>query len=280
MGEPRDARLTAEALDLTTTAGAPGKRAVIDALVEHLLGESPLEGRVEDVWVFHHWVAVRALRWSLARIPAANGSTLRPGNTNLASLVGRRVGEVARELWRSDEPVHRAAGAACLNAAIPLATPLADGNAMGCFARRARRMKSCFIGHFEHAAAWRDAGFPVTIVELEPRPGDIHWREAGPALEQAELVFITGLTLLNDTFDDVVYRTPNALIRVLMGPSVPCTPALFDHGIHVIGAMLVEDPSGLIEYLRRGGTSSREMTPKHLIRQVNWASHPTFLQDS
>ncbi len=205
--------------------------------------------------------------------------TLRPGNTNLASLVGERVEDIAQELWRSDEPVHRAAGAAYINAVLPLATPLAEGNATSWFARRARQMKTCFIGHFKHAVEWRDAGYPVTIVELEPRPGDVHWREAEPVLEQAELVFITGLTLLNGTFDEVVRRTPNALIRVLMGPSVPCTSALFDHGVHVVGTMLVSDPPGLVEYLRRGGTTAREMAP-HLIRLVNWAVHPGLLEDS
>jgi hypothetical protein len=64
-----------------------------------------------------------------------------------------------------------------------------------------------------------------------------------------------------------------------MGPSVPCSRALFDHGVHVIGAMLVSDPVGVLEYLRRGGTTAREMTPT-LVRQVNWASHPSFLEDS
>jgi len=260
-------------------SGHSKEGSTLDALIERLLEQSPLQARIEDVWVFRHWVLIRSLRFSLASIPAANGSTLRPGNTNLGSLVGRRVRDVARDLWRSDEPVHRAAGAACLNAVIPLPAPLAEGNAMGHFAHRARRMQTCFIGHFKRAVEWRNAGYPVTVVELEPRPGDVHWNDAGPALEHAELVFMTGLTLLNGTFDEVLRRTPNARIRVLMGPSVPCSSSLVDHGVHIIGATLVQDPAGLLEHLRRGGTTSREMAREHLVRQVNWTSQPTLLED-
>jgi len=136
-----------------------------------------------------------------------------------------------------------------------------------------KTMSSCFIGHFKEGAAWRDQGSPVTIVELEPRPGDVHWDDAGPALADAEIVFITGLTLINGTFQEVVDRTPKAKYRVLMGPTVPPSPVFYDYGIHLIGSTVVADLEKVVRYCQLGGTSIAK-TPDGAIRKINITNCP------
>ena len=162
---------------------------------------------------------------------------------------------------------------ACLNGSLPLPTDIFTANAMDPFTEMVKHCPSCFIGHFTQAEIWRARGYPVTIIELQPRPGDIHWNDSKPALRQAEIVFITGLTLINDTFLEVVSRTPQAKYRVLLGPTVPCNPLFFDYGVHLIGSTLISDVDLAIRYCQHGGTSVRH-APPGALRRISLTNRP------
>ncbi len=225
---------------------------------------------VEELWIFRHWVMARCGRYSVVSIPEDTTEDLCRGDSNVADWPGQTVRRVVVEGLSSLDVVHRAAAMACLNAAVRRAPSAWLGNAMGPFADWVKREPSCFIGHFHEAERWRDAGHPVTIVELVPRPGDVHWRDADTALAQASLVFVTGLTLITGTFEQVVARTPNARLRVLMGPTVPGSARLLEHGAHIVGGTWVEDPPRLLRYFQYGGTTIRR-APEGAIRQFNIA---------
>ena len=144
---------------------------------------------------------------------------------------------------------------ACLKSLLPEPEQTVDGNAIDLVAKAAARVPSCFIGHFKTAATWREMGFPVNIVELFPRPGDIHWNDAGKVLSQAELVLMTGLTVVNETLEAVIQRTPKARLRIIMGPTVPASPVLFDCGIDLLGITLIHDVEQMAGYALLGGGS-------------------------
>ena len=238
---------------------------IVHALLSDL--ENP-RAVVEELWVFRHWVVARTDRFAVVSIPNATTRHLCCGNSDISGWRGRPVSEVIKEGLSSPEVVLRAAAMACLNGSLRMAPSGFEGNAVSPFSERVKHEKSCFIGHFEEGARWREAGYPVTIVELEPREKDIHWKDADDALGQASLVFITGLTLLNDTFSQVVERTPNAVTRVLMGPTVPPSARFLDFGVHVIGGTVVENPALLLRYFQYGGTSIKK-APSGAVSRFN-----------
>lgn len=237
------------------------------SLVESLLLdlEDP-EARVEELWVFRHWAAARTGRVAVVSIPDATVKDLCCGRTDISSWRGRAVREVVLEGMSSPEVVRRAAAMACLNASIRKAPSMFEGNAVGPFSEMVRHEPTCFIGHFLEGAKWRAAGYPVTIVELAPRPGDVHWKDADEPLRRASLVFLTGLTLLNGTFEQVVERTPNARMRIMMGPTVPPSERFFDNGIHIVGGTAVENSELLLRYFQYGGTSVKKVPPGAVSR--------------
>jgi uncharacterized protein len=241
------------------------KLSLLNLLLSDL--ENP-DAVVEELWVFHHWVVAKAGRYGVASIPRATAGDLCCGNTDISSWRGRRAADVILEGAASCETVHRAASIACLNAVVRMAKSAFEGNAMKPFPELVKREPSVFIGHFEEGARWRKAGYPVTIVELEPRPGDVHWNDADVPLRRASLVFLTGLTLLNDTFDQVVTRSPNARMRILMGPTVPPSALLLGRGMHLVGGTKVENPEVLLRYFQYGGTSVKRM-PSEAISRFN-----------
>jgi hypothetical protein len=211
----------------------------------------------------------------MGSIIESNGAG-RDRSADLIGWRGRPVREVVPAGLASSDAVQRAAALACLNGSIRRAASAWDGKATEPFEGLVPRERTCVIGHFETAERWRAAGYPVSIVELDPQPGDVHWQDAGDVMLRASIVFITGFTLLNGTFREVVARTPHARLRILMGPTVPGSARLLEHGVHVVGGTDVADPPRLLRYFQDGGTSVRR-APAGTIRRFNIAE-PSVIQ--
>jgi uncharacterized protein len=62
-------------------------------------------------------------------------------------------------------------------------------------------------------------------------------------LEDADVAIITGSTLVNGTFEEVVGYTKNARIRALYGSSAQLIPdVLFENGINIVMSVAISDP--------------------------------------
>ncbi|HTS16151.1 MAG TPA: DUF364 domain-containing protein [Verrucomicrobiae bacterium] len=244
-------------------------------ILSKLLAQLPQpEPHLKHLHIFLHWVIANCNRPGMATLfrPPDTGETCYE-SSYLGDLIGKPVTEIAETFADSTDPLRLALVKSCLNGSLPLPRDLFEANAVDPFADMIKQCPSCFIGHFNQAEIWRDQGHPVTIIELQPRPGDIHWNDSRPALREAEIVFITGLTLINGTFLEVLTRTPRAKYRVLLGPTVPCNPLFFDYGVHLIGSTLIADFGLTIRYCQHGGTTVRK-APTGALRRVNLTNRP------
>ncbi len=253
---------------------------MIPPLLAEVLSTVPDDGQVvEDIHVYSNWVLSRARRPALSTV--FHGMPGLESPQHCRTWMGDRLNlpakAVAADALGSGSALEMALGMSLLGATLPLPEDLFEGNAIDVCAHLARKLRTVFIGHFVEGEQWRAAGWPVDIVELFPRPGDIPWEESHEVLARAELVLITGLTLINGTFHEVVRRSPKAL-RALLGPTVPPSPVFFGHGIHLAGSTLVEDLEGTIRYCRLGGGGIAQ-APGGLFRKVNLA-HSDFRKEA
>lgn len=244
-------------------------------MIDLLVRQMPAAAVVKEIAIYHHWVVAQTVDWGCSCfIPGAAscGLPVDGGRTSdMNPWIGQNASATAAELLGRQDALSRSVGIAILNSAIPRPAGMVTGSAESFYRSCYFEKKSCFIGHFREAEQFRDQGAPVTIVELCPQPGDIHWDDADAALAACDLVFITGLTLINDTLEQVISRTPHATERILFGPTVPLTPLWFDYGITSVGSSLVTDPVALMTYFQRGGTSASR-APAHSITKVNLRS--------
>jgi len=78
-------------------------------------------------------------------------------------------------------------------------------------------------------------------------PADIHIHSAEEneeVITEADVVFITGSTLANGTFEEVINLAENARVRCLYGSSAQLLPdALFESGINLVMSVAVTDPA-------------------------------------
>jgi uncharacterized protein (DUF4213/DUF364 family) len=76
-------------------------------------------------------------------------------------------------------------------------------------------------------------------------------------LPQADVVAVTATTLLNRTLPAVMAGVrPDAFVMML-GPSTPLTPALFDFGFDVLCGTVVEEPETVRRAVEQGAVTGQ-----------------------
>lgn len=90
-------------------------------------------------------------------------------------------------------------------------------------------------------------------------------------ISQADVLIITGVTLVNHTFEAIVNRArPGAEIAVI-GPSASFLPeALFQRGVRIVGGVWVKKPDEILEVLAAGGSGYHffnDLAPRIVIEK-------------
>lgn len=227
------------------------------SIIEALLAVTPTAGsRILDVRVGVAWTAVLAEVDGVRRC----GLAAMPSDSNCPGPRVRSAGHLTEldssdlcGLSRSASPTEVAVGMAAINALLPRdPTSWVDINAADVLAERGRNLPVALIGHFPFVD-WLRERIPVLwVLELDPQPGDLPASAAAEILPQAGIVAMTSVTLLNHTFDGLMaLRRPDAQV-MLLGPTTPLTPLLFEHGVHLVSGSVVEDVDAVLQGVSQG----------------------------
>jgi uncharacterized protein (DUF4213/DUF364 family) len=233
-----------------------------DALLESVSAEAP----VARVLVGVFWTAV-VLDAGPPRCGLA--STMHGGHHghHLSGPPLPEAGDLAarsgRELagWlRSESALKASVGMAAFNALLAAQPGHVEGydisevNAEEVILERGRGRKVAIVGHFPFVERVRQAADACWVLELDPRPGDVPAERADELLPQADVVALTGTSLINHTFDGLIALCrPDAFV-LLLGASAPLAPALFDMGVSAVSGTRVVDPQSVLHLLGQGAT--------------------------
>lgn len=92
----------------------------------------------------------------------------------------------------------------------------------------------------------------IKIFELDPIDGDLPASQIPAELPKAELVLITGTTLINGTLDDVLSHCNPKACKLLVGPTTLMHPELLDLGLDALCGVRVRDRSRVKAQVRLG----------------------------
>jgi len=231
------------------------------SITQQILATLDLRGQVRDVCIGLYWTAVA--------IELADGThgglatTLGGGHDHHKGqppvrLAGRLqqldVPELA-QLALSGSVVEASVGWATINALLNQAQPhYVEVNAADVLLEQGRGRRVAIVGHFPFLAQLKPRVKTLWVLELSPREGDLPAQQAPVILPQADVVGITGSSLVNGTFDTLVKLCrPDAYV-VVLGASAPLTPLLFDRGVQAIAGTVVKDVESAMIAVGQGAT--------------------------
>lgn len=217
------------------------------------------EGSPRQVCVGLHWTAVvmeveGAIRCGLAstlNAPHQHGIPAVPQAGSLEKMSGLALAALAQ----AEQPTLVSVGMAAVNALMPQRPDSwVDLNAEDVIAAHGVGQAVALIGHFPFVERLQRRVGKLTVLELNPQPGDLPVSMAAEVLPTAKVVAITAMTLLNHTLDGLLKLcAPDALV-ILLGPSVPLDPNLFDMGVDILCGSIVTSIDPVLAAVRQGAT--------------------------
>ena len=237
-------------------------------VIDSLLNCLDTDASVRSVLVGAHWTVVSTRHCGLA----ANLSADEPHGHSHARKVGGFHLKTARQLAeyaRSDDLLEAGIGIATINSLLNVdETQATEINAGDVLAQYGRGKNVALVGHFPFVPQLRLAVGQLWVLEQHPIEVDYPAEAAADLLPRADLVAITGSALVNHTLDRLLgFCQPQATV-LLLGPSTPLSPILFDHGIDIVSGTWVVDEAAVLRTVGQGA-SFREVEGVKLLTIIH-----------
>ena len=180
----------------------------------------------------------------------------------VAATRGQAVGSVAGWLTGGEGLERMALGAAALNALLALelrqdGTSLGDENGLDVLARESVGKKMAVVGRFPYLDEIRAKAAASWVLELEPEGDEVGPSGAAEVLGQAEVVGITGSTIANGTLEGLLAACRRDAFVVLIGPSTPLSPVLFDYKVSALCGIVAAEPEQTLASIIDEGSTRR-----------------------
>ena len=223
-------------------------------IIDDLLATLNFDAPVRSVLVGAHWTAVCSRHCGLA---ATLMDHYTHGHTQVRD-VGRLHQKTARELAEyahSDHLLEASIGIAAINSLLEVDEQQAvEINAADILVERGCGRNVALVGHFPFISKVRQSVGQLWVIEQHPTEDEYPAEAAAELIPQAEVVAITSSTLINHTLEGLLsFCHPDATV-LMLGPSTPLSPVLFDHGATIISGTRVIDEAAVLRTVGQGAT--------------------------
>jgi len=224
---------------------------IIDDLVSSLSEDSV----VREIHACVFWTAVVSKHCGLA-------STFHEEHPYHQAVrgVGKLTQKSALELAqfaKSANVLEASIGMAAINSLIDIdEARCVEENAFAVLARKGKDKNIAVIGHFPWIPELRSIAKKLWVIEQRPQEGELPAEAAGDILPQADVVGITGSSFINHTVDKLLELSEDHFI-VMLGPTTPLSPVLFDYGVDVLAGVKVAESEKTIRSISEGAIFSQ-----------------------
>jgi uncharacterized protein (DUF4213/DUF364 family) len=225
------------------------------ALLKDILSSIQSDHEVSDIRTCVYWTAVTSMRCGLASTMAA---FLYPQEGNQVKSAGELLPSGAKtlaELSFSDHILEAAIGIAAINSLLQIDESLCvDLNAADEISAMGQGKRIAIIGHFPFVKKLRKVAQDLWVFELpgRARPGNLIGKEIENLLPQADVVAITSTTLINHTLGSILSHVKSDAYKIMLGPSTPLSPVLFDYGIDTVSGSIVVNRDQVLDCISQG----------------------------
>jgi uncharacterized protein (DUF4213/DUF364 family) len=226
-------------------------------ILAQLLEDLP-DGRLEQICIGLHWTYVQVdvggtLQCGLASTLEGihdHKTTNIPQAGSLLSLAGLGL---AHKVLETGGPMTSVA-MATVNALMPRHPERwVDINAEKVIAERGAGKTVAMVGRFPFTERLRPEVGQLKVLERDHQEEEYPPEAAPDIIPEADVVAITSMTFTNGSLDGLLdLCRPEALV-ILLGPTTPLSPILFDHGVDILAGSIVEKPEPVLQTLMQGG---------------------------
>jgi uncharacterized protein (DUF4213/DUF364 family) len=221
-------------------------------ILDEILATITEDEAVSEVRTCVFWTAVVSRGCGLASTGREEGRHAGPVVKEAGALGSRTALELAG-LARSDSLREAAIGIAALNSLLEIDRDrCSEVNASRIIAEKGRGKRVVIVGGFPFIPSVREVARELTVLEQMPWPGTLPAGEAANVIPQADVVAITGSSFINHSFEGLLSLCSPKAFVIVLGPSTPVSPVLFDHGVDVLSGTQVVDIPRALRYISQG----------------------------
>jgi hypothetical protein len=211
--------------------------------------------KVKEVRTCVFWTAVVSKRCGLAS--TTRDQTLphpeRPVG-GVGTLAGRSASELAK-LAYSESSLSATIGMAAINSILEVDSNKCKSlNAGEMLLEKGAGKKIALVGYFPFIPRVRKVAKEFWIFEKLPFPDTLPESEAEKFIPQADVVALSGTTFINHSIEKLLSLCKDNAYVMVLGPTTPLSPVLFDYGIDVISGTMVTDTEKVLRYISEGAT--------------------------
>jgi len=244
-------------------------------LYDELIASVPEDAVVKECLAGLSWFLVRSVGTGVAMRPRELDGPIR----NAGKIAGMKLRELAS--WIKSWDFYEAAmGLAAINSALNAQHAVLQNcgtwldetrteDVFTCLTDDLRGKRVAVIGHFHNLERLSDI-CELSILERKPMQGDIPDPACEYILGEQDIVIMTATTLINKTMPRLLELSRNARV-VVAGPSTPLHPLMFDHGVELLGGLIVDHELSVWKAVAEGG---REVLFEQGGRMVKVSSKP------
>ncbi len=226
-------------------------------LYEELIAAVPEDAVVSECLAGLSWFLVRSIGTGVAMRPREMDGPIR----NAGKIAGMQLRELAS--WIKSWDCYEAAmGLAAINSALNAQQAVLQNcgtwldetrteDVFTCLLDELRGKRVAVVGHFHNLE--RLSGLcELSILERKPMQGDLPDPACEYILAKQDVVIMTATTLINKTMPRLLELSRNARV-VVAGPSTPLHPLMFDHGVDLLGGLIVDNAPSVWQAVAEGG---------------------------
>lgn len=223
-------------------------------LLNDLLSQLNMDAPVRSVLIGAHWTVVCTRRCGMAATLMSEHLHGDPHVNAAGHLLQKSTRELA-ELALSDELLEASVGLATINSLLDVDESLAvEINASEVLTTRGRGKNVALIGHFHFIPKLRESAGQLWVIEKNPTGDEYPAEAAADLLPRADVIAITGSAILNHTMDDLLAYCPRTATVMVLGPSTPLSPILYEHGVTIISGTRVVDEAAVLRTVGQGAS--------------------------
>lgn len=209
---------------------------------------------VRQVLIGVHWTIVSSNHSGLSSTLVGSG----PHGHNKLQDAGELHHKTAQELAQwvlSDNLLEASVGVAALNSLLEVdETKAKQINAAEVIAQKSSGKNLAVIGHFPFVDRMKTIAKNCWVIEKRPFGDDFPEDAAQKFLPQADVIAITGTAFINHSMEDLLNLCRTGSLVIVLGPSTPMSPILFDYGIQILSGSRIIDENAAALTIQQGAS--------------------------